>query len=122
MIDRTIVATSLDVSDDQLATMVEASGVAVFRGKLDDVLDRFREASIQYPSQHIVRLTGDCPLTDPDLIDAVAAHHLVGGADITSNSNQPTFPDGLDVEIMRSGCLREAAAEGSHKFEREHVT
>ena len=122
LIDQIVVATSADASDDDLVRTLEAAGVAVFRGSLDDVLDRFIRAAAEYPSGHVVRLTGYCPLTDPDLIDAVIAHHLVGGADITSNSNQPTFPDGLDVEVVRTGRLREAAAEALHKFEREHVT
>lgn len=122
LIDQTIVATSVDASDDELVRTLEAAAIAVWRGSLDDVLDRFIQAAAKYPSRHIVRLTGDCPLTDPDVIDAVIAHHLVGGADITGNSNQPTFPDGLDVEVVRTGRLREAAAEARHKFEREHVT
>lgn len=122
LLDRIVVATSVDPFDDELARTVEASGVTVFRGDLDDVLDRFAQAASRNPSQHVVRLTGDCPLTDPDVIDAVVAHHLVGGADISSNSHQPTFPDGLDVEIVRAFRLHEAAAEASLKLEREHVT
>ena len=122
LLDGLVVATSLDGSDDDLASVVTASGTALFRGSLDDVLDRYANALVEYPAQHVVRLTGDCPLTDPGLIDAVIAHHLVNAADITSNSNQPSFPDGLDVEIVRADCLHAAAAEASFKFEREHVT
>jgi len=74
------------------------------------------------PSSHIVRLTGDCPLADPDVIDAVIAHHLVSRGDITTNSVEATFPDGLDVEVLQAHALPEAAAEAASPTEREHVT
>ncbi len=122
MPEHLVVATSVDPSDDELTRAVEGSGFEVFRGDLDDVLGRFAGVCARHLPRHVVRLTGDCPLTDPDLIDAIIAHHLVRGADITSNSNEPTFPDGLDVEVVRADCLHQAAAEASHRFEREHVT
>lgn len=122
LIDDLVVATSDHSSDDNLAAIVAASGTAVFRGSLDDVLDRFASAARTRPSAHVVRLTGDCPLADPDVIDAVIAHHLVSGADITTNAVSPTLPDGLDVEVVRSRCLDEANREAIAAVEREHVT
>jgi spore coat polysaccharide biosynthesis protein SpsF len=122
LLDGLVVATSADASDDELARVIVAEGIAVFRGSLDDVLGRFVGALAQYPAEHVVRLTGDCPLADPDVIDGVIAHHLAGAADISGNQNQPTFPDGLDVEIVRADCLREAATEATLKLEREHAT
>lgn len=122
LLDRLIVATSADAGDDQLATVVAGAGTEVFRGSLDDVLGRFMGAAASVDCQHVVRLTGDCPLADPDVIDAVVAHHFVTDADITTNSVVATFPDGLDVEVMRADALRRAATEASAAFEREHVT
>lgn len=122
MIDALVVATSVDASDDALAATLATAGVPVVRGSLDDVLDRFCVAVRSVGPKHVARLTGDCPLIDPDVIDAVVAHHLVSRADITSNAYEPTFPDGLDVEVMRAAVLFEAAEKAERKFEREHVT
>ncbi len=122
LIDHLTVATSDDPSDDALAVMLRERGVSMHRGSLDDVLARFAGAAAEQTSQHVVRLTGDCPLADPDVIDATIAHHLVCGGDITANAVEPTFPDGLDVEVLRSPILIDAANEAVAKFEREHVT
>jgi len=122
LVDKIVVATSTDSSDDPLEVLANRMGWLIYRGSLDDVLDRFAKAAAQYPAEHVVRLTGDCPLTDPDIIDAVIAHHLVCAADITTNSAQPSFPDGLDVEVMRFKALMTAADQASLGFEREHVT
>lgn len=122
LIEHLTVATSDDPSDDDLAAMLRDRGVSVYRGSLDDVLARFVSAAVVQPSQHVVRLTGDCPLVDPDVIDATIAHHLVCGGDITANAVEPTFPDGLDVEVLRGPILADGANEAAAKFEREHVT
>ncbi len=122
MLDHLIVATSVDPSDDKLADIVAAQGVQVVRGKLDDVLDRFAVALRTVNAQHVVRLTGDCPLVDPDVVDVIVGHHLVSRADITTNAFEPTFPDGLDVEVVRADVLLTAAQEAQKKYEREHVT
>ena len=122
LIDELIVATSTDQNDDPLAAVVQASRIPLYRGAMDDVLGRFAAALEGRKSQHVVRLTGDCPLADPHVIDAVIAHHLVVGADITSNTVVPTFPDGLDVEVVRTKSLLDAASEAGLRLEREHVT
>lgn len=121
-IDHLVIATSTDASDDSIAVLCSGLGVDCFRGSLDDVLDRFCRAAERYPSEHLVRLTGDCPLTDPGVIDAVARFHSAGGYDYTSNTLHPTFPDGLDVEIVRAAALADAGREATSPFEREHVT
>lgn len=123
-IDRLVVATSLDKTDDVLADVLTAAHVPSHRGELDDVLARFISAlDIHGPADHVVRLTGDCPLADPELIDAVIAHHLETGADYTSNTPaRRTFPKGLDVEVIKAAVLRQAAAEAGAAYDREHVT
>lgn len=123
LIDRLVLATSDDPSDDPLAAFAAARGMACFRGSLPDVLARFAGAAEAFgPTDHIVRLTADCPLCDPAIIDAVIAHHLQSGADYTSNSVERTFADGLDVEVMTSATLFRAAAEAPPGPAREHVT
>lgn len=120
--DQLVVATSVDPSDDPLAEACRDDGIACFRGSLDDVLGRFVKAARQYNPQVVVRLTGDCPLTDHRVIDNVIRHFLAGNYDYASNCLPPTFPDGLDVEVMRFDCLEQAFAEAVLPSHREHVT
>jgi spore coat polysaccharide biosynthesis protein SpsF len=122
-LDKLVVATSDDASDDPLAAMCATIGVPCYRGSLNDVLARFQGASVAHgPADHIVRLTGDCPLADPAMVDAVVRHHQATGADYTSNAIQPSWPDGLDVEVMRASALQRAFNEACLLSEREHVT
>lgn len=121
-IDRLVVATSTDPSDAELASLCEAAGISCFRGNLTDVLDRFVHAARPHRPKTVVRLTGDCPLTDPEVIDEVIRFFDAGGYDYVSNIRPPTFPDGLDVEVMRFACLEEAGLEAVLPSEREHVT
>jgi spore coat polysaccharide biosynthesis protein SpsF len=123
-IDRLVVATSTDPSDDPLAAYCEGLDVSVFRGPLDDVLARFRGAlALNRDAGAVVRLTADCPLADPELIDRVVAHHHEAGADYTSNTlGTRTYPHGLDVEVIRPEVLLEAAERAADPYEREHVT
>ena len=122
-IDSMIVATSDDRSDDVLADVLAGAGVDLFRGPLDDVLGRYVGALDSFgPADHVVRLTGDCPLADPDVIDAVIARHLESGADYTANTwGKRTFPKGLDVDVVTTAALREADAETVDPYDREHV-
>lgn len=121
-IDQLIVATSTDPSDDILARDCAGRGVVCVRGNLDDVLDRFVSSALPYLPEVIIRLTGDCPLTDPVLIDAMMERFEMGKLDYLSNADPPTFPDGLDVEVMRFECLLAAHREAKLPSEREHVT
>jgi len=121
-IERLVVATSADPSDDQLAELCASVGVAVFRGQLEDVLDRFYQAARSHAPSHVIRLTGDCPLIDPDVIDQIVEFCLAQGLDYASNTIVPTFPDGLDVEIMTFPSLQAAWTEATLPSQREHVT
>jgi spore coat polysaccharide biosynthesis protein SpsF len=86
------------------------------------VLARFHLCAATHSPEHVIRLTGDCPLSDPAVVDQVVGFHLDGGYDYTSNTQPPTWPDGLDVEVMRTVALDEAHAEAKLPSEREHVT
>ena len=122
-VDRLVVATSDQASDDPFAKVLAEAGVEVFRGPLDDVLARFIGALDAFPADHVVRLTGDCPLIAPELIDATIALHLETGADYTQNRLvDKGFPKGQDVEVITSAALRRAAATAATAEEHEHVT
>lgn len=123
-LDRLVVATSTGGEDDALAVYCEGLGAPVFRGALDDVLGRFAAAVERFgPADAVVRLTADCPLADPDVVDEVVRTHLADGADYTSNVlPNRTFPKGLDVEAVRTASLMAAAREAADPYEREHVT
>jgi spore coat polysaccharide biosynthesis protein SpsF len=122
-LDRLVVATSDDPSDDPLAEHLQAEGVGVFRGPLADVLGRFAGAMERFgPAEHVVRLTADCPLTDWRVLDLVVRRHLEHGNDYTSNDLIRTFPHGLDVEIVRAEALALAVREATLPADREHVT
>ncbi|MDE2440339.1 MAG: glycosyltransferase family protein [Betaproteobacteria bacterium] len=117
-----VVATSTEASDDPLAELCASLDIACRRGSLSDVLDRFYQAAAPFAPDHVVRLTGDCPLADPEVIDACIDYHLAGDYDYTSNALRPSFPDGLDVEVFRFSALADAWREAQLPSEREHVT
>lgn len=122
-IDQIVVATSLDPSDDALVQTLEEAGVAVHRGPLADVLARFISALDVWPADHVVRLTGDCPLIDAEVIDATIELHLAQAADYTHNRYDPSgYPKGQDVEVISAAALRRTAAEDHSPEAREHVT
>lgn len=121
-VDHLVVATSTLARDDAIAEVAAAGGTPVVRGPEADVLERFLVALRTYPADTVVRLTGDCPLSDPGIIGEVVALHHERGADYTSNVFPRTFPKGLDVEVVSADALRTAAAEATDAAEREHVT
>jgi spore coat polysaccharide biosynthesis protein SpsF len=121
-LDALTVATSAQADDDAIEALCGRLGVACYRGSLEDVLDRFYRAARAAAPSHVVRLTGDCPLADPALIDEVVRYCVQGGYDYASNALEPTFPDGLDVEAMRLESLASAWREAKLPSEREHVT
>lgn len=121
-LDRIVVATSMDSTDDLLTEILESNGVDVVRGDLENVLARFIKVIDIYEPEIVVRLTGDCPLTSPSVIDTVVSRFHESGADYVSNTLTPTYPDGLDVEVVRAEVLRQVAASTQDPSETEHVT
>ena len=123
LIDRVIIATSVDSSDDQLVEIANNLGFEVFRGDLNDVYDRYLqciEANNIYGV--IVRLTADCPLVMPDLLTQMLEIFLSKKPDYLSNTIKPTFPDGLDIEICTVESFRNLQKHNLTAVEREHVT
>jgi spore coat polysaccharide biosynthesis protein SpsF len=117
------VATSTDAGDVVIVDWCTENGVACFRGPLDDVRARFLGALAAAGNpETFVRLTADCPLADPAVIDQCVASHAAGICDYTYNTRDWTFPKGLDVEVCQTAALHRAAAESSDPYDREHVT
>jgi spore coat polysaccharide biosynthesis protein SpsF len=121
-ITQVVVATSVEASDDDLAEVLEGRGVVVRRGPLEDVLARFVGVMEEFYPKHVVRLTADCPLTDPGVIDALIDLHVSSGVDYASNVLERTFPHGLDAECVTADALRRLNALQLSEAEREHVT
>jgi spore coat polysaccharide biosynthesis protein SpsF (cytidylyltransferase family) len=124
MLTGAVLATSEDASDDRLCSWAADNGVPVSRGSLHDVLDRFDRAAEAREADIVVRITGDCPLIDPLVVDAVVAAYCASypPADYASNVSVRTYPRGLDVEVFGRNALREAVRGASKAYEREHVT
>ena len=122
-LDRIVVATSDDPSDDVLATHLQSIGVPVFRGSLTDVLARYLGAAHAFGIQgQMVRLTADCPLADPGVIDDCVRLQRELGVDYVSNGRRRTYPHGLDVEVFELDALEIAGREATDPYDREHVT
>lgn len=117
-------ATSEQAEDDALAGAVEQAGFKVFRGSLDNVLSRFWHVARREKAEAVVRLTGDCPLHDPAVIDAVAGYFVenAGSVDYVSNVLPPTYPDGLDTEVFTFAALDSAYRKATSPSDLEHVT
>jgi glutamate-1-semialdehyde 2,1-aminomutase len=121
-LDSIVIATSETPADDQIATLARSASVSIFRGSQEDVLDRYLNAAKMAGAETVVRLTADCPLADPDVIDAAVTLQADGGFDYVSNAIRRTFPDGLDVEVFTMAALNAAARDCKDQKFREHVT
>ena len=122
LIDHIMVATSTATGDKQLAAHVRSLGYEVFEGSENNVLDRFYKAAQSHRPNTVVRITGDCPLVDPELVDAIIASFVPRNVDYLCNVNPPTFPDGLDTEVLTYSALEQAARDAKTSDELEHVT
>lgn len=121
-IEKLVVATSDNPEDDPIESLCNKLGISCFRGDLNDVLDRFYQTAKIYQPENIVRLTGDCPLSDPEKIDDLIDFFMHRSLDYASNCNIPKLPDGLDAEIMTFNVLKRSWEQARLPSEREHVT
>jgi spore coat polysaccharide biosynthesis protein SpsF len=117
-----VVATSDSPRDAAVSDLAQKAGAQTFAGSEDDVLDRFYRAATAYGATTIVRLTADCPLLDPQLSGAVLDRFRAETLDYVSNIHPPTFPDGLDTEVISFEALKRTWRDASNSTEREHVT
>lgn len=123
-LSKIVVATTVLPSDDAVVTLCEQLGVSVFRGSEEDVLSRFAQAAKLYQADVVVRVTADCPLLDPAVVDLVVQTYLESADkyDYVSNTLERTYPRGLDVEVFSAKALQLAQANSVNAEEREHVT
>ena len=122
LVDRVVVATSTAPMDDAIAAMCSDIKVPCYRGSEADVLDRYYAAALGEKAAQVVRITADCPLIDPEIIDRVVARFRSGDLDYASNAMLRSYPDGLDTEVFSFTALERAWREATKTSEREHVT
>ena len=120
-----VVATTTAASDDAIEAICTAHGYPVYRGSQADVLDRYYQAARLFQAEVIVRLTADCPLVDPEVIDHTVAEFFRSGVDFAANRFPPplgrTYPIGLDTEVCYFEGLERVWKEAKEHYEREHV-
>lgn len=121
-IDQVVIVTSILPEDQQIVELGKRIGVDVFCGSLENVLDRFYQAAVMFKPSHIVRLTGDCPLIDAQVVDDMVRLYLEKKCDYGTNCTPPTYPDGLDAEVFTFQALKEAYEEAVLPSHLEHVT
>ncbi|MGA9196817.1 MAG: aminotransferase class III-fold pyridoxal phosphate-dependent enzyme, partial [Pseudolabrys sp.] len=121
-VDEVWVATSTAATDDAVVAWCKANEVPVHRGSEDDVLDRYVGAAKASGANVVVRLTADCPLLDPAVIAQTIRLRAMTGVAYASNVDPPTWPDGLDCEVLTTDALAVAATEATRPSDREHVT
>ena len=121
-INKIVIATSRNKKDLYLANLMKKNNLNVYRGSEKNVLDRFYKVGIKYNAKYIVRITADCPLIDANLLDNMINIFIKKKIDFLSNVNPASFPDGMDIEIMKMSTLKKAWKNAKLKLEKEHVT
>ena len=122
LINKIIVATTTEKESVEIENIAVAAGHTIYKGSVTDVLDRFYKAAKTDLPHYIVRITSDCPLIDADIIDEVINCCISNSLDYCSNTLQPTYPDGMDVEVFSFNALEKAWKEATSPSDREHVT
>ena len=122
LISKLKVATTIEPHVEKIVAVANKLGVEVYKGSVNNVLDRFYQTALPEKPDWVVRLTSDCPLIDPVEIDKVIQHALDNDLDYVSNALEPTFPDGLDTEVFKFSALEKAFREAKMTSDLEHVT
>jgi len=121
-LDAVVVATTTDARDDVVVRECNRLGVLSFRGSENDVLDRYYGAARAFEADTVVRITSDCPLIDPHLVDRVVGELVRQQADYASNTLVLSYPRGLDAEAFTMASLAAAWENATEAYERVHVT
>jgi spore coat polysaccharide biosynthesis protein SpsF len=124
LINQIVVATSINVKDDAIEQFCKENNVHFYRGKEKDVLDRYYQTAIAYEADVVIRITADCPLIDPTIVDKVIHAYLSNKKtfDGASNTINRTYPRGLDTEVISFFALQGTWKKATKDYEREHVT
>lgn len=117
-----VIASTFDSKNDVLEAFADDNNINFFRGSEEDVLQRYLDGAEKYNIDLIVRITSDCPLIDPNIVDCVINEHIDSNAHYTSNTQQRSFPRGLDVEVFSRDSLLRIDRLAIKKYQREHVT
>ena len=122
-VDQVVLATTVSPEDGALADLARDVGIQCVRGSVDDVLDRFHTVLLEHPAEAVMRIAADCPLLDPEVSGRVASEYRrLAEIDYVSNVQPPTYPDGLDTEVISAAALERAWREARSGSDREHVT
>jgi spore coat polysaccharide biosynthesis protein SpsF len=121
-LDAVVVATTSEASDDPVASLCAERGISFFRGSQEDVLSRVLRAAESAQADIIVELTGDCPLIDPDHIDAMVELYQSGGYDYVYNRLHRGYPDGLDCQVFSRDALARIDGLTEDPVDRSHVS
>ncbi len=121
-ITQIVSAIPLGERDDMLAHAILAHGLPCFRGSPDNVLDRFYRAALAYEANIVVRITGDCPLIDPEIVDEILSFFLSHDYDYVSNTVVRSYPRGFDCEVFSFAALARTWEQATVPYEKEHVT
>ncbi|MCZ8344728.1 MAG: aminotransferase class III-fold pyridoxal phosphate-dependent enzyme [Leptospira sp.] len=121
LVNQIMLATSTDDKNIPLVNHVRSLGYDVFQGSENDVLSRYYHAVKDIKPDAIVRITGDCPLVDPKIVDQIIETFLEKKVDYASNTIKPTYPDGIDVSMASFQALERAFKEATSEFDREHI-
>ena len=122
LLNRKIIATTTNSEDDILENFTKSNNIELFRGSANDVLDRYYQCAKSFSLSHIVRITADNPLLDPEILDMVIASYKEGNYDYVNNFTKRTFPYGTEVEIFSFHVLEKVWKNAKTLYDREHVT
>lgn len=121
-IDEIVVATTINEADNSIVELCHALGVKTYRGSESDVLSRYYECAKEAEADVIIRMTSDCPVIDPIIVDQIVEFYLANKTDYVSNSIERSYPRGMDTEVFSFKALEKAYVFGIDEVEREHVT
>jgi len=122
LINRIVVGTSINKKDDLIENFCKEYKIDFYRGSEEDVLDRYYQTAKVFEANIIIRITADCPLIDPEIVDLVIKNHIKTNSDYTSNTIKRTFPRGLDAEVFNFDSLKRVCRNATEPYQREHVT
>jgi len=122
LISKLKIATTIEPEADKIVAIGKKLGIEVYKGSVENVLERFYYSAAPEEPDWVVRLTSDCPLIDPVEIDHVIQFAIDNDLDYASNTLEPTYPDGIDTEVFKFSALEKAVSEARLTSELEHVT